>query len=119
VLDDLERTGLVDDREYARAYCREAMGGSNPAGPVRLRAALLRRGIADALLDEVLSEALDEQEEDLLSLAMTAGARKMRLVPAGDEPRKKWGKLCRFLAGRGFPADVCREAAARLLDGED
>ncbi len=120
VIADFTRLGLLDDRRLAHDYCQLAKTSSSPVGRLRVLAKLHAYGIAPELaaaaVDQVWNEAGDEEE---IARAAAAAQRKMRLLPASQDPRKIREKLYRFLAGKGFPASICRAAvdAARQDDG--
>ena len=101
---ELARTELQSDARFAEGYVRSAIGRGH--GPVKIRADLRARGI-DA---EGAAKALDT-DADWLRLARTALAKRFRGQPPTD--RKEWARQARFLAGRGYPADVAASAIGR------
>ena len=117
VIGGFVRTGLLNDRLYAETYCQEKLGATRPTGTLKVRHDLRRRGIAAETAEEVLAEwESEDSEETEMVRALRAGEGKLRLIKAELPRRDAYGRLCRFLAGRGFPPPVCREAAERLLD---
>jgi regulatory protein len=105
VLARLRDLGMLDDpglcRRLARSY-RE----SRVYGPVKIAWKLVSRGFPQAMVDEALREEC--MEEDVAAAAALALRKKYRGgIPSGREGA---AKAYRFLAGRGFPPDVCRRA---------
>ena len=105
----LAELGLVDDRslclQLARSYRDVRRYGSRKiAGALRLRK------FPDALVEEAPRAVSSPAEE--LAAARAALRKKFRAgVPPGREGA---AKAYRFLAGRGFGPDACREAIRGL-----
>lgn len=95
VLDRLATDGLQSDRRYTEQYVAERT--ARGFGPLRIRAELRQRGVADALVATYLDADVDWPAR----LAQVA-AHKFGLAPCAD--RREWGRRARFLEQRGFPA---------------
>lgn len=108
VLSRLRQLRLVDDEAFA-AWWVESRGRQSPRGPMAIRAELRRKGVADGVIDESLTD-LDE-EGLALELAL-ARAPRLRHLPRPDFERRLGG----FLARRGFGGGVVRTALARAWD---
>ncbi len=120
VLADFTRLGLIDDRQYAETYCREKLEGSRPVGPIKLRNELRKRGVSADIIADVLASWEETEDGDThLSRAIRAGESKLRLVKPDTPRRDAYARICRFLAGRGFPPPLCRDAADHLLNTRD
>ena len=106
----LEKTGLINDLEYARALCRHYAGKGY--GVMKIRDELFRRGVPKEYWEEALAE-MPEPEETLDILI----ERKMR----GRKPDKKeLESLYGFLRRRGFSWEEIKTAVSRLdLAAED
>lgn len=118
VLARLRELGLVDDRalcaQLARAY-RDV----RRYGRLKVVRALRARRFAAALVAEAVAEAGSpgaEGEAAAAALRKRFGGK----IPAGREGA---AKAYRFLAGRGFLPETCREAIRKgrfdIPDGED
>jgi regulatory protein len=111
VVDDLQRSGLVCDLDFAVAFCQERLRGARPAGPARLKADLFRRHVAAEIAEQAIHAALDESGVDSeFAAALVAGRTKwtaLRRRP-GQDLRQDRARLLRFLAGRGFGFDIGR-----------
>jgi len=91
----LERTGLVNDQEFARAWV-ENRNTFQPRSRSALRLELRRKGLSEEIIQPVLDEQVDEE-----ALAFEA-ARKYSRRLAGLEWLEFRQKLSGFLARRGF-----------------
>jgi len=100
---------LVNDEQFTRAFVDDRLrrGG---IGINKLRAELAKRGVDRELVTRVLAEteALDDEAEVVAAAVAAAEPRWRR--SRDDDPHKRRARIMRFLAGRGFPADVCRAA---------
>jgi regulatory protein len=105
VLARLRELGLIDDpalcRQLVRSY-REA----RTYGPMKIAWKLASRGFPRPLVEEAMREEC--APEDVAEAAAQALRKKFRGgIPPGREGA---AKAYRFLAGRGFPPNVCRQA---------
>jgi len=127
LLTRLRRAGYPDgESDAAIAECRkrhylddamlvqdgvEALRQRN-LGDRQIRMRLQRRGL-DA--EEIQSQlTLDPEAE--LAAAHRAAVAKLRTLNRETDPRKKREKLFRFLAGRGFPAELIFKVLAAQGD---
>ncbi len=100
---------LVNDARFAESFIRMKLACG--WGPVRLERELANRGIA---LREVSGWPEDFLEDDDVQ------ERAMRLLSSKRIPEKNaYPKLVRFLASRGYPLSVCKEAVSRRLSDEE
>ena len=93
-LESLTRTGVLDDTRYAENRVRVLAERS--AGNAYIRHDLAEAGIDEALVDEALATLASESE------------RADRIVAR----RGASVRTARYLAGKGFPAEVVRAAVA-------
>jgi regulatory protein len=94
----LGEASYVSDVRFAEGFVRARVERGH--GPLRIRAELRERGIADALADEVLTETA------AYWLMRAQRARRKRFGAAVPIERGEWNRQARFLAQRGFPADL-------------
>ena len=105
--------GFLDDRRFAQSWVASRL--SRPEyGSFRICHELIQKGVDAALARAVVAEALPPEEE--LERAVAAGRRRLGPRRASGEPLStaESVKLVRYLAGRGFPYAIAREAVARL-----
>jgi regulatory protein len=104
LLDDLVAEGLLSDRRFAEALARSRGGRF---GAARLAQELRARGVNDAQA----RAAVDELRRTEMQRARALWQRRFGSPPADAGAR---ARQMRFLAGRGFDADVIR----RVIGGE-
>ncbi len=110
MLDRLEQDGLLSDSRFAEAFCHARLGVGK--GPVRIRAELRERGVADDLVDSVLHEFdVDwaERARDVL---------KKRFGSTAALDRRATAQRMRFLQYRGFTSEQIR-AALKSIESPD
>jgi regulatory protein len=105
LLDDLEREKLLSNVRYAEMLAHARAGRH---GSLRLKADLRDKGVPAEVMESTLAEA---REHDLQT------ARAIWRKKFGEPPRDaaERARQMRFLAGRGFPAEVVRQ----VVGGED
>lgn len=117
VIQDLHQSGLLDDRQFARLFVRNAMT-LRPAGAPVLRRKLLLLGVDRKTIDEIIAEELsgESQTETARELARryVAKARAAR-----KEDQKLRARLSGYLARRGFPWDTIRDATREALGPDE
>jgi len=107
-LEDLERTGLVDDSRFAREVVRD-QAERRLSGERGIRKALREKGIDPGLIEEALSGAGDE-EDRAYRLAASRAARM-----SGLDAEAAYRRLLSLLLRRGFSPAVAREATRSAL----
>lgn len=110
----LERTGLVDDRAFARFWV-ENREQFRPRGPRALRYELRGKGISDDVIEQALASL------DVSDSAYRAARKKVRQFSRLEQPVFH-RKMVEYLARRGFDYEVAKQVAKRhwaeLTDGE-
>jgi regulatory protein len=112
VLADLERTGLVDDAEFARMWVAErtAVG----TGRHRLQWELRQKGLREDLICQAVAETVDDGRE--LEQAFALAQRRLRGQLAEGPALLR---LRRFLLGRGYGFEVVEQVMRRLASQEN
>ena len=98
VVGSLRAAESVSDARFAASFVR--VRSERGQGPVRIRAELRERGVTDMLADEVLTATSE------FWLERARKARVKRFGDAAPTTREDWNRQARFLAQRGFPADL-------------
>jgi regulatory protein len=103
VLDDLQESGLLNDRQFAGMYIRDQLA-SRPTGRLLLRQKLRQLGVEKQLTEEVLDETfrfLSQKD------AVHRAVEKFMRTRAGrvKDPVAFRNRLAGFLARRGFSWD--------------
>jgi len=96
VLDELKRQGLQSDDRFTESYVHSRR--NKGYGPLRIRAELSGKGVAE----ELIAAWLDESPDDWDKLMRRVANKKYGSDPPVD--RKEMAKRGRFLASRGFPS---------------
>jgi regulatory protein len=108
VVDDLRGRGLQSDGRFAEAFVHSRVGRGR--GPMRIRQELSQRGIDDEIADEVLTTSAEYW------LELAAGVRQKKFGDAVPKGRDEWNRQARFLAQRGFPADLIYRVLGNVAD---
>jgi len=100
LLDGLVAQGYLSDERFAEAYVRSRL--ERGFGPLRIRAELRERGVADALVEVMLQPVADRW----LEIMRAAHDKKFGDRPARDQRERL--RRARFLEYRGFPGEWVR-----------
>jgi regulatory protein len=107
-LERLRALGYLDDHAFAGFWVRDRRQ-FKPLSARALRYELRQKGVSADIIDEVLREQDDSEE------AYKAAQSQVRRVRSAQRAELRH-KLMMFLARRGFPPRVSREAVTRVLD---
>ena len=109
VLDDLVCRDLLSDARFAESFVRRSVDRGH--GPLKIRAGLRRRGIAEDIIDDTLTFP----DEFWLRRAQAVQTKRFGNGSAGGNEsnaagppanRSEWARRARFLAARGFASDI-------------
>lgn len=98
VVDQLVSDALLSDGRFADALVHSRIGRGQ--GPIKIRAELRERGVSEELIEDTLTQTGE------FWLERAEQARCKRFGADLPEDRGQWTKEARFLAQRGFPADL-------------
>ncbi len=110
-IERLTTMGYLDDRAFAEFWVKER-NASKPISARALRYELRQKGVARAIIDDVL-DVQDESE-----IAVAAVRKQMRRV-RGLSRSEARQKLTAQLARRGFSSSTTREAIRQVFDEMD
>jgi len=111
ILDELERDGLLDDARFARLWI-DGRVAHRPAGAVRLRAELRRKGVDRRVIDDAVKDRLDPEGEAALALA---AARALARRYQNADRKTAYRRLAAALERRGFATHVIVSTLAQVL----
>ncbi len=112
LFEELEANNWLSDKRFAESYVADHRARD---GAIKLAYALRQRGIADALIIEVLSTLNNSHSDDSeVARAREIWRKKFKAQP--DLPQER-AKQMRFLQGRGFSVETIR--VAMKADDED
>ena len=106
LLDEFEQKRWLSDRRFAESYVADHRAR---AGAIKLAFDLRQRGVADNIIEAVLSDNRDSE----LERAQAVWQKKFGSPPA-DMTEK--AKQMRFLQSRGFGAEVIRRVIHDAAD---
>jgi regulatory protein len=110
VIERLASEGLIDDRALAQAIL-DASDQHRPAGAALLRERLLKRGVPEPLVTELLGD----RHEHPLAQALQALDDTARPADAELPPLARARRYFSRLARRGFDEDTARRAVAQRV----
>ncbi|HWP94764.1 MAG TPA: regulatory protein RecX [Gammaproteobacteria bacterium] len=108
VLDELEGRRLLSEDRFVEQFIASRV--ARGTGPVKIRAELVARGVAEA----VIAAALAAAETDWRALAERV--RQKRFGPVLPATSAERARQARFLAARGFTQEQVRGALRGDLD---
>jgi len=110
VMERLTRQGLLDDRLFSAEFI-QSRSRRTPAGKLRMRSELRKRGVADAIISKLVNE-LDTRE-----LCRQAAEKKIKTLNRVQGADKK-KKLEQFLHNRGFEWQDIQPVIKLLFNAE-
>src|SRR5690625_4418602 len=113
LLERLRDYGVVDDGEFASQF---VAGRAARDGRIRLRGALLRKGVPEELVDSEITGLTDEGQEEAALRLLERNAWRFR---RSDDQRRERARAWAFLARRGLPPDAVSAAVERFEEAEE
>jgi len=114
VLTKLEDLSYLDDLRYACMVIRDRVNmkcrGLNDA-----RVKLMEAGVEKEIIEQAINDTQDEIDE--YESCKIAANKKASTLRESDR-QKRYIKLSRHLASRGFPFDTVREIVKNILENE-
>ena len=110
VICKLEKTHLVDDRDFADQWTRYRAG--QKYGPRRISQELRHKGVSQEETEEALREM---SEEEQLENAAALVRKALQRTGAEEDPRKTGQKILASIVRRGYDWDVARQAVEREM----
>lgn len=114
VLDQLEKLGLVNDADYARAAA-ENLVQSGRAGPRAVYSRLRQKGVAADVAHSATDEAMAGQDEE--AMARRVAEKRLRSLGGLDVYTRR-RRLYAFLARRGFSSESISQVIASLIPAD-
>jgi regulatory protein len=104
-VEDLSRQNYLNDEKFARAWM-EYKSRTSPVGYAVLREELRRKGIAEELLEKVITDFSAHYNE--YETARDLAVAQRRCYPGLDSEKLK-KKLYAYLNRRGFPREIIEQ----------
>ncbi|MBQ8753942.1 MAG: regulatory protein RecX [Lentisphaeria bacterium] len=102
-LDYCRKNRFLNDELLAQDYARSL--SDRNCGNFKIRMQLRKRGVPEPVAENAMAQIAESEPE----AARRACEYKLRLLVRERDPFKKRQKLYRYLASRGFSADVIRQ----------
>jgi regulatory protein len=114
-VDRLQRSGLLDDGEFARHYVR--VRAPRGLGPSRLIHDLMAAGVDRRVAEQAVREVGEAEGIDVTAQARKLAQRRVSQL-AGLPVARRRRRLLIFLARRGFVGHEVREMVTELTAGD-
>jgi len=116
VIEDLQKKGYLDDKEFIRAFVAEKSKTKNWSTK-KIKSELLKRGIDSKLIDKMLNgKTVESDFENAMKLA---NKKYEVLLKRNLEPKELRNKLSAYLFSKGFEYELIKEACDRLIKAND
>jgi regulatory protein len=109
-IDYLKNFGYVNDKDFAVDF---AKGKSGKFGPNRIKIELVRKGVDDNIIDEIIKEEFDEKIE--YNNALKAAKKKIKSYK-GDDRNTIYRKLGSYLQRKGYSYDIVAKVLREVLE---
>lgn len=116
-LSRLTERGLLNDSAYAVMFTRSRLT-THHMSRRRIAAELAKRGVERAVADAAIAEVMEDEAVDEREMVRAAAVKKLKSLAKCD-PDVKRRRLYGFLARKGYPGDLVRDAVSALLRGND
>ncbi len=103
IMDELRQLGLINDERFIGFFVRDYIENKK-YGMSRVKIELKSKGFADYLIQDTLSEYLDEEEYNPIQEALSLITNKFKNKITDDQ------KILGYLARRGFPYSDAKKA---------
>jgi regulatory protein len=115
VIEDLQKKGYLDDKEFIRAFVAEKSKTKNWSTK-KIKSELLKRGIDLKLIDRMLNgQTVESDIEDAMKLA---NKKYEMLLKRNLERKDLRNKLSTYLFSKGFDYDLIIDVCNKILKNE-
>lgn len=119
-LEEINRTmaflidyNFINNKAYAEMYVKDRLRNQ---GSKKIKYALLRKGIEENIIEEVIGNINNENEE---LVALELGKKKYtQLIKKEGDPYKIKNKILMFLVGRGYEYSLAKDIVNRIINNE-
>lgn len=111
ILDELEKTNLINDKEFAKDYF--SLQVKKKRGLLKIKTNLYKKGIKREIIEEVVNNTEDENEF-LKSAKILADQKFDQLQKRSTEKNKIKQKIFQYLSGRGFTTDLISQVLDQM-----
>ena len=112
VIEDLQKKGYLDDKEFIRAFVADKSKTKNWSTK-KIKSELLKRGIDSKLIDRMLNgQTFESDFENAMKLA---NKKYEQLLKRISEPKELRNKLSAFLFSKGFDYDLIKGVCENII----
>ena len=115
IIEELKENNFLSDERYADLYVRSKVN-QNGWGPVKIRAELSKKHIANSLIEKYIN--LYYKETKQTEMLETMLNKKMKSLGNVDREKQK-EKLIRFALSRGFESKSVFAVINKIFSGKD
>ena len=112
IINSLKEHNFINDFDFTKWWI-EQRTKFRPKAARLIKIELLQKGIDKDLIEEILQDKTIQTETDLDKAKKIAQKKILRYK--NEEPQKKYEKMVRFLASRGFDWDTIKEVVDQLV----
>ncbi len=112
-MERLVQVGLIDDHAFARQFARSRLASGGTA-PRRIRQELARRGVQRGIADAAVEDVLTDEAIDLTA-SIEQLARRRAGALAQLDPHVQRRRLYAYLARRGYDPDAVARAVVSVV----
>ncbi|MEJ2196096.1 MAG: regulatory protein RecX [Ignavibacteriaceae bacterium] len=117
VIEELKRTGYLNDLNFAREFTEEK-ARTKFLGKNKIKSELIKKGISAEIITQVLEECFSRDEE--YEKAKVSAQKKLRLLKTKlDDDTDLKRKLISFLIMRGYSYEISGKVCDELIGGVD
>lgn len=113
ILDEFESRNWINDLEFAKAYTSDKTRFSK-WGPQKIRYQLKSVGVADAIIQQVITENITQ--EDQLEMALQSLEKRRFSILRVDNPMKRKKKAVDYLIAKGYDRNIVYSVADTYLN---
>lgn len=113
VIDFLKEYNFINNRAYAEMYCKDRIRSQ---GSNKIKYSLIRKGIEENIINEVISNIDNEKEED--SASELCRKKYEQLIRRENDVYKIKNKLYTFLVGRGYNYSLVKDVINKVINNE-
>lgn len=106
------RLGYLDDKSYTEAFVNTRRK-QQKYGIAHIKRELQAKGVDTSVINEITAPF--ENSETQVEQARAVAAKKYTTLKNEQDLAKAYNKMVRYLAGRGFPLDICTTITREFL----
>ncbi|AFH49042.1 Regulatory protein [Ignavibacterium album JCM 16511] len=116
-ISDLRQKGFLNDKEFALAFVEEKQK-SKKWSRTRLKSEMIKRGIPNDIISDVLNETFKPEKEVQLAKEIAEKKYKQLIRKEGDK-RKLFQKMIMYLQSKGYDYELSSDIVRKILSIEE